>query len=187
MIFPQNLIDSAKPVDSVDNDVNKKKKLADPEYLPELLECLNDTGPNQRQKRIDMLKSFVAKDAKNEMTLRGFVECVFHPQVVFDLPPSNPPYRENDSPDYDMNGRTLYNFFYERMPLYFVKGTSRYVQNQTRREMLFIQQLEALHKEESKCLLMMKNKELRACKKFLNYGLFKEAFPEWLPELPNVA
>lgn len=156
-----------------------------PEYLPELLAALNNSGLNQRQKRIDMLRAFAKIDTRREMVLRGFIECVFHPMVVFALPPTNPPYKENDSPDYDLNGRTLYNFFYERMPLYFVKGTSRYIQNDPKREILFIQQLEALHKEEAKCLLMMKNKQLESCKKFLNYGLFKEAFPEWLPDAPN--
>lgn len=154
-------------------------------YLPELLKALNDTGPNQRAKRIELIREFASKGSDHQALLRAFIECLWHPDVVFDLPPGIPPFKENEAPDYDMAGRSLFNFFKERMPTYFVKGQRNHIQIDVKRQQLFIIQLESLHKDEARLLCNLKDKELRACKKFVNEDLFREACPGWLPELPK--
>lgn len=150
-------------------------------YIPELLKALNETSPNQRQKRLDIIREFVSKGKDHEVLLRAFVECLWHPSVILDLPPGIPPYKENTAPDYDTAGRSLFNFFHERMITYFVKGQRNYIANEVKRQTLFVQQLEGLFKEDAKVLCMIKDKELRVCKKFINEDLFREAFPGWFP------
>jgi hypothetical protein len=154
-------------------------------YLPELFAALNATGPNQRQKRIDIIKEFASKGVDHLRMLQAFVECTFHPAVKFDLPEGTPPYKENTAPDYTFCSISLFNFFQNKMVPYFIKGHPMYIGDNVKREMIFIQQLESVFKDEAKILVMMKDKQLYGCKKFVNYGLFAEAFPGWLPEVPK--
>jgi hypothetical protein len=154
-------------------------------YIPELLKALNDTGPNQRAKRIEIIREYASKGTDHNALLRAFVECMFHPAVVFDLPPGTPPYKENTAPDYDSAGNSLFKFFSNRMVRYFVKGQEKFIQQDIKRQMIFIQTLEGLYKDEAKVLLMIKEKQLEGYKKFVSEDLFREALPGWLPEAPK--
>lgn len=164
---------------------------SDRAYIPELLKALNETPPNQRQRRVDIINEFVSKGKDHEKLLKSFMECMWHPHVIFDLPHGIPPFKENTAPDYDTAGRSLYNFFNDRITTYFVKGQKNYIKVDVKRQTLFIQQLESMYKDDAIVLCMMKDKELRNCKKFVNESLFREAMPGYLPpkteaESPNV-
>lgn len=157
-------------------------------YLHELLDAISATHNSQRPKRLEIIKAYVNMGPDHAALLRAFLECVYHDDVVMDLPEGIPPYHENTAPDYDYAGRSLFNFFNERMVTYFVKGQSRYIQNPLKRQTLFVQQLESLYKDDAKVLLMMKDKKIPPTIKNITRALWEDACPGWLPPaapLPN--
>ena len=149
-------------------------------WLGELITKIGQTKPLEKAIRIQMLHEYVAKGKDHENVLKSYVECMYHPHVVFDLPEGAPPYKQNKVPDYDQAGFSLFNFFHQRYPLYFVKGTSAYIQNNIKREQLFVRSLEGLFPVEADLLIAMKDKSDKKLKNF-NEELIREAFPNWLP------
>lgn len=148
-------------------------------YLPDLMAELAKTKPAEKQKRIEIMKEYIGKGEDHARTLRGFVECLYHPSVVFDLPEGEPPYKKSSAPDMDYAGFSLFNFFHQKYTLYFAENPKK-VQNQMKREALFIRTLESLHPKEAELLVAMKDKNDKKLKNFTE-SLCRDVFPNALP------
>lgn len=149
-------------------------------YLPEMLKKLAETKPAEKNKRKEILKEFVSKGADHEKVLRGFVECMYHPGVVFDLPKGEPPpYKKGDYPGINNAPMSLFSVFAKKRILYFAECSSK-IQNQLKREKVFIQFLESMHPTEAELFIMMKDKDDSNIKNF-NEKLVRETFSDWLP------
>ena len=109
----------------------------------------------------------------NTQTLRSIFIMNYDESLVSRIPPGDVPYTPNDAPTPEAQSklaseyRTLYNFI--------VGGN--YDINNTRREVLFIQLLEALHADEAEVLCLVKDKKL-AKKYKISFPVVKEAYPD---------
>jgi len=112
-------------------------------------EVLERTSKMTRHEdRVRMLK-------ENESpALRAMLQGAFDPRIVWLLPDSDPPYRENDLPDQHHVLLREYRKMY-----IFIEGGNPNLK-QTRREFLFIELLETLDPQDAKLLLSVKNKHL---------------------------
>jgi len=118
-----------------------------------------------KPKKIEVLRE------NDSQGLRQLMKAAFDPNVVFDLPEGNPPYIANDAPA----GTEHQSLLDEARRLYvFLKGGSNIPK--TRKETLFIQMLEALHKDDAVALLNIKEKKLNLVYKGLTDNVVKEAF-----------
>ena len=102
--------------------------------------------------------------------LRGVLKHAFDPGVKFLLPEGAPPYKENDFPSQE---HLLYNN-YRRMYL-FVEG-GRDDLKPIKREMLFIQFLETIDKDDAKLMIAVKDKKIPF--KGITANMVKKAFPD---------
>jgi len=106
--------------------------------------------------------------------LRMVCKASFDPKIVWELPDGDVPYRENDAPE----GTEHTQLSHEVRKLYhFIKGGNPAL-NQNKREMMFVQMLEGLHKDEAALLIAAKDKTLHRKYKGLSDNVVKEAF-DW--------
>ncbi len=158
-----------------------EQRLANPReriYLPELFTEVCKQKTNSA--KVELLRKYSQKNREHFEVLRDFIQCTFHPAVVLDLPETDPPY-ETTFPDFNLAPNTLHRVF-KRIP-YFVKGQQQYIAEKTKRERLYIQTLESLYKPDAELFLMIKDKKIDTTKyKGLTEKLFREAFPQMLPE-----
>ena len=104
--------------------------------------------------------------------LRRILKGSFDPNITWDLPEGKPPYKENEAPEgtehtyLKREARRLYHF---------IKGGNPNL-SQNKREMMFLQMLEGLNKEEAELILAAKDKELNKKYKGLTANLVKDAF-----------
>ena len=111
----------------------------------------------------------------NSPALRSILIANFDESVVSMLPDGEVPYTANDAPE--ETEHTVLNHEYRKLYLFFKGGANI---SQTRRESLFIQLLEGLHKGEAEVLCLMKDKKLG--KRWnITKQCVEEAFPaiEW--------
>ena len=103
------------------------------------------------------------------------MQCAFSPNLNFDLPDTDPPYSEDDSPE----GLSVTNLHREvKKFVYFVPGQPQYVQNHIKRERIFIEMLEGLHDSEAKLVLEVKKKRIPG----ISQEVAHRAFPNLVPE-----
>jgi hypothetical protein len=103
--------------------------------------------------------------------LRQILKAAFDPKIVFDVPEGIPPYMANEAPA----GTDHTSLLDEVRKLYlFIKGGSTIPK--IKKETLFIQMLEALHKDDAKVLIDIKDKKLNLTYKGLTENCVKEAF-----------
>ena len=120
-----------------------------------------------KQKKIEVLQQYDSK------ALRYCLIWNYDESLKSALPEGEVPYTPNPSPTPEANSklaseyRTLYNF---------IEG-GNYDINNTRREVLFIQLLEALHADEAEVLCLVKDKKL-AKKYKISFPVVKEAYPD---------
>ena len=106
--------------------------------------------------------------------LRMICKASFDPNIVWELPTGDVPYRQNDAPEgtehtlLQQEVRTLYHF---------IKGGNPQL-GQYKREMMFVQMLEGLHADEAELLIAAKDKRLHRKYKGLSDNVVKEAF-DW--------
>ena len=106
--------------------------------------------------------------------LRMICKASFDPKIVWELPEGDVPYRENDAPE----GTEHTQLHQEVRKLYhFIKGGNPALK-QNKREMMFVQMLEGLHKDEAELLIAAKDKTLHRKYKGLSDNVVKEAF-DW--------
>lgn len=108
--------------------------------------------------------------------LKALLIWNFDPSLKSCLPEGEVPYTPNDAPAGTEHTRiqSEYRKFY-----HFIEGGD-YEMSQSKKEVLFIQMIEALHQDEAEVLCLVKDKNLG--KKYrITHNVIKEAFPaiEW--------
>ena len=132
--------------------------------LHEILIKVNNA--KDKPKKIEVLKQ------NDSVPLRQVLKGAFDPKIEWDLPPGNPPYQVNDAPA-GTEHTTLYT---EAKKLWhFVKGADEAL-SKTKKEIMFIQMLEGLHKDDAELMVAVKEKELNKRYKGLTDAVVKEAF-----------
>lgn len=147
-------------------------------FIPELLKLVAKL-PSQKE-RVAALQAYAGRTPVYEQSLKFMVQCLYHPEVIFDLPATDPVYKPLDAVDESQAFVTL---------LTELKNIRRFcfcpakIENAIVRERVFVQTLEKLSPREAKLLLMIKNKKLdKRVYPGVDEKLFRAAFPTWLPE-----
>lgn len=144
------------------------------ESLPELFKRVSEAKTNDEKKRI-----LREKDSKHLQTV---LQGAFHPNIVWELPEGQVPYKKDDGA-YGVNPSILEREI-RKFP-YFVSGAfgSKLIQNKMKRENIFIQMLESIHPTESELIIQMKDKNIKC--DGLTARLVWEIFPDLIPEPPK--
>ena len=108
----------------------------------------------------------------NTPALRSILIANFDESVISMLPDGEVPYKPNEAPEDTEHTKLAHE--YRKLYLFFKGGASI---SQTRRETLFIQLLEGLHKKEAEVLSLMKDKKIGKRWKITRQCV-EEAFPE---------
>lgn len=130
-----------------------------------LKECSELKTPKER---IDYLSRVQTPVVKN------ILKYAFDPKIKFDLPEGDPPYKPCEY--LDQEGR-LYSEI--RKMYLFIEGGNPSL-TKFKREMLFIQFIEGLDKEDAKLILAVKDKKLPF--KTITSDIAKKAFPDLFNE-----
>ncbi len=134
-------------------------------------------GLSEILKRISILptkeEKIKALKVNDTIPLRNVYYLAFHPDIVWLLPQTDPPY--TPCINHDQENR-LYQEL-RKMDIFLKNGRGDSIKP-LKREMLFISILESVAPEDAKLLLCMKNKSLPYD---ITYDLVKEAYPELLP------
>jgi len=131
-----------------------------------------------RKAKSDDYKVFLLQN-DDSFTVKTLLQCTFSPNINFDLPETNPPYTEDDSPE----GLSVTNLHREvRKFVYFVPSHQSYVQNKIKREQIFIEMLEGLHDSEAKLVLNVKAKNIPG----VSHEVAHRAFPNVVAAPPVV-
>ena len=118
-----------------------------------------------KPKKIEVLKQ------NDSQPLRQLLKAAFDPKITWDIPEGTPPYMANEAP----TGTEHTSLLDEAKKLYlFLKGGSNIPK--LKKETLFIQMLEALHKDDAQALIDIKDKKLNHTYKGLTENVVKEAF-----------
>ena len=136
-------------------------------YTPLMSEVLDKVAKAKtKAKKIELLRQH------NTDALRMVLKSSFDPRIEWDLPEGDVPYTPNEAPEgteHNMlvhEARTLYH--------YIKGGNPKLTQN--RRENMFIQLLEGLHRDEAEIIVAAKDKSLHRKYKGLSSNVVREAF-----------
>ena len=136
-------------------------------YTPLMSEVLDKVAKAKtKAKKIELLRQH------NTDALRMVLKSSFDPRIEWDLPEGDVPYTPNEAPEgteHNMlvhEARTLYHY---------IKGGNPQL-TQNRRENMFIQLLEGLHKDEAEIVVAAKDKGLHRKYKGLSSNVVREAF-----------
>ncbi len=102
-----------------------------------------------KAQKVKLLEDF------NTPALRAILIANFDESVISMLPEGEVPYEKNDAPE--ETEHTKLDHEYRKLYLFFKGGANI---SQTRRETLFIQLLEGLHKGEAEVLCLVKDKKI---------------------------
>ena len=102
-----------------------------------------------KAQKVKLLEQF------NTPALRAILIANFDESVISMLPEGEVPYEKNDAPE--ETEHTKLDHEYRKLYLFFKGGANI---SQTRRETLFIQLLEGLHKGEAEVLCLVKDKKI---------------------------
>ena len=132
--------------------------------ISEIFQKVNNA--KTKPEKINILKT------NDSEALRTVCKMSFDPKISSELPEGSPPFIENEAPE----GTEHTKLYTEYKKLYrFCKGGDPKLQSM-RRETLFVQMLEGLHKDEAKVLILAKDKILHRKYKGLSDAVVKEAF-----------
>lgn len=126
-----------------------------------------DQLPNVEQRKQHLLQH-------DTPVLREVLRMAYDPAVEFDLPKGEPPYKPSQFPD--QHGR-LYSEI-RKFPKLFYKGGHPNL-TPLKREMLFIDMIEALDKDDAKLILAVKDKQMPY--KRVSRSLVEKTFPGLIP------
>jgi len=136
------------------------------ETVHEIFTKINNA--KDKPKKMEVLKRY------DTPYIRQILKAGFDPKIKFVLPVGTPPYIANEAPVGTEHG-LLRN---EARKLYlFIEGGDNTI-TRTKKETLFIQMLEGLHKTEAEVLIHVKDKTLNKTYKGLTEQLVKETF-DW--------
>jgi hypothetical protein len=132
--------------------------------MHEVLTKVNNA--KDKPKKIEVLKQY------DTPGLRRIIKGSFDPNIKWDLPEGSPPFIANEAPEgteHSLLENESKKFWH------FVVGADA-ATSKTRKETMFVQILEALHKSEAEVAIQMKDKELHKHYKGLSTAVVKEAF-----------
>ena len=136
-------------------------------YTPLFSEILQKAGKLKTKKqKIDYLRE------QSTPALRMVIKSSFDPKINWQLPEGEVPYSPNEAPEgtehtvLAQESKKLYNF---------IQGGNN-VLPQNKRESMFVQMLEGLHKNEAEVIIAAKDKILHKIYKGLSASVVKEAF-----------
>ena len=142
------------------------RKLPKDALLTEILQKVSSA--KTKKEKVELLQEY------NSQGLRSLLIINFDDSLEFLLPEGEVPYTPNDAPAGSEHTRLtqeyrgLYRFF---------KGGDSSLKSM-RREQLFVQLLEGLHKDEAEMLVLACNKELQS-----KYRITKQAVSEAFPQI----
>ena len=136
-------------------------------YTPLLSEVLKKVhNAKTKEKKVEILKQYDCDP------LRMVLKSSFDPNIVWLIPEGEVPYKENEAEE----GTEHTVLRREARKLYrFIKGGDDQLP-QFKRENLFIQMLEGLHKNEAQLVIDAKDKKLHQVYKGLSKEVVREAF-----------
>lgn len=159
---------------TIDNIVHKRGTV----FLHEFLKLLSKTV--DRNQRIELLKIYHNSKPEYAKGIQFLCECLYHPAVKFNIPEGPVEYKVLDAADETCAYTNLFKAFANVKYLCFGPNM---IQNKVRRESMFIQMLEQLAPNESKLLIMIKDKKLdKRVYPLIDESIFREAFPQWFPK-----
>jgi hypothetical protein len=164
--------------------VNKKKQIntnlpVSQTLLSEVLKkVLSARGAD---KKVEVLKKY------DSPALRTILLLSYARSIQFDLPPGNTPYKPNENPE-GINHQYLFavykdleRFITKTLPngvtLYGCSGRPHALLGKAKKEMLWIQLLEALHNDEAQLLDVVKDKQIHKRYQLTRANVI-QAFPE---------
>ena len=119
-----------------------------------------------KDKKVEILKKY------NSDALRMLIKSSFDPNIVWAMPKGNVPYTPNDAPAGTEHTRLAT----EAKKLYrFIRGGDN-ITPQFKKEQMFVQMLEGLHKDEAELICYAKDKELHKIVKGLSAPVVRQAF-----------
>jgi hypothetical protein len=125
---------------------------------------------NKAAKTVKKADKIQVLKQNDSFALRTILQGTYNPNIVFSLPEGEPPYTENKPQSVPS---TLHK--QARMLGYFVESSQM---TQIKKERKFIELLEAIHPQDAKIVLQMKDKKPF---KGISSVVVKEAFPSILP------
>ena len=130
----------------------------------EILDLVHKAKTNN--KKVEILKKY------NSDALRMVIKSSFDPNIVWVMPKGNVPYTPNDAPAGTEHTRLAT----EAKKLYrFIRGGDN-ITPQFKKEQMFVQLLEGLHKDEAELICYAKDKQLHKIVKGLSAPVVRQAF-----------
>jgi hypothetical protein len=159
-----------------------EEKLKSPNIKVYFYEVLQACGSKKtKAERIDLLRKFRDKTPENAKVVQQFMECLTHPKVKFELPEGVPPLKDTGITDAN-NAPLQFTKVFAKVP-YFVATCQTFIQNQLKRESVFIQFLESMYRPEAELFCMVKDKKIDTkVYRGITEALLREAF---MPDAPN--
>ena len=118
-----------------------------------------------KNKKVEILKKY------NSDALRMLIKSSFDPNIVWAMPKGNVPYTPNDAPAGTEHTRLATE---SRKLFHFIRGADN-ITPQFKKEQMFVQMLEGLHKDEAELLCYAKDKELHKIVKGLSAPVVRQA------------
>ena len=140
------------------------KKLPNDALLTEILQSASSA--KTKAEKIKILQEY------NNSGLRALLIINFDESLKFMLPEGEVPFKRNEAPA-GTEHTTLHQE--ARRLWHFVEGADQKL-SKSKKEMMFIQMLEGLHKDDAKLLVSVKEKELNKVYKGLTDSVVKDAF-----------
>ena len=119
-----------------------------------------------KNKKVEILKKY------NSDALRMLIKSSFDPNIVWAMPKGTVPYTPNDAPAGTEHTRLATE---SRKLFHFIRGADN-ITPQFKKEQMFVQMLEGLHKDEAELLCYAKDKELHKIVKGLSAPVVRQAF-----------
>ena len=119
-----------------------------------------------KEKKVGLLREH------NSPSLRMVLKASFDPSIKWQLPEGDVPYTTNEAPE--GTEHTILASEAKKLFHYIAGGNPQLAQN--KREMMFVQMLEGLHKDEADIIVAAKDKSLHKVYKGLSAAVVKEAF-----------
>ena len=136
-------------------------------YTPLMSEVLDKVAKAKTKKqKIELLRQ------NNTDALRMVLKSSFDPKIEWDLPEGDVPYTPNEAPEGTEHNMLVHE---ARTLFHYIKGGNPQL-TQNRRENMFIQLLEGLHRSEAEIIVSAKDKGLHRKYKGLSANVVKEAF-----------
>ena len=136
-------------------------------YTPSFAEVLKKVNnAKTKDKKIQVLKKH------DNDSLRMVIKSSFDPKIKWVLPEGDVPYKPNEAPEGTEHTLLVQE---ARKLWHFIEGADNKTPRM-RKETMFVQMLEGLHKEEAELLVYAKDKKLHQKYKGLSHEVVKTAF-----------